>query len=357
MTFTSPIHNPTLFGHDEAMRHIADAYKSGRMHHAWLISGMEGIGKMTLAYHIARYVLSHGTSDIGNLDFQHPVSKLIAAEAHPDMIVVSRATDEKTGELRNVIVVDDVLRISSFLHKTSTHGGWRVVIIDEAHTLNRFGQNALLKILEEPPSRTLILITVTTPGALLPTIRSRCRVLSLAPLDTPHMRTILKQAQPDLTPEAMDHLIRLAAGSVGFALKILRTETLPLYDELIALLEAPKQDIVRLHKLSDQIARKADAESFDVLTTLLVDYLRRLVHTQALKESHSYRLEKLLPLWDKVQSTFSMADTANLDRKLAFLNARHELRIPSEADLLCDDPHFLCKRCPPHWTCLYVCGL
>ena len=174
------------------MRQMAEAFASGRMHHAWLIAGIEGIGKTTLAYHIAQHVLSGGENKIGKLDMNHRVAKLVMAEAHPDMLVIRRAADEKTGELRNVIVVDDALRIASFLHKTATHGGWRVVIIDEAHTLNRHGQNAILKILEEPPAR--VLITVTTPGALLPTIRSRCRVLPLAPLDTKHMKTILTRS-------------------------------------------------------------------------------------------------------------------------------------------------------------------
>ncbi len=328
MSELHPAHNPTLIGHDEALQQAGEAFTSGRMHHAWLITGIEGIGKTTLAYHIAHHVLSGGQNALGKIDMNHRVAKLITAEAHPDMLVVRRATDEKTGELRNVIVVDDALRIASFLHKTSTHGGWRVVLIDEAHTMNRHGQNAILKILEEPPARVLILITAATPGGLLPTIRSRCRILQLAPLDDKHMKTVLARSGPDLSPDDIERLIRLSGGSIGFALKIIRTETLPLYTELLDLIAAmPKLDIARLHKLADQIARKTDAESFDVIRTLLIDYLRQSVRTQAIHASGP--VNRKLELWDKVRETFAVADAANLDRKLAFINAVSDIRAAS----------------------------
>ncbi|MFY9288912.1 MAG: DNA polymerase III subunit delta' [Alphaproteobacteria bacterium] len=314
-----------LIGHDEALRQVGDAFAGSRMHHAWLISGIEGIGKATFAYHIAHHVLSGGENKLGKLDMNHRVAKLVSAEAHPDMLIVRRAMDEKTGELRNVIVVDDVLKVANFLHKTSTHGGWRVVVIDEAHALNRHGQNAILKILEEPPARVLILITVTTPGSLLPTIRSRCRLLSLNPLNDAHLRIILMRSGPDLSPEEMQRLLTLSGGSVGFALKILRTETLPLYEEMLALLsDMPKLDITRLHKLTDQISRKADAESFDVLRALMIEHVRIVAREQAL--SGNARAGQSLQVWDRVQSIFASADHANLDRKLAFINVMNEIK-------------------------------
>ena len=242
------------------------------------------------------------------------------------MLIIRRAIDEKTGELRNVIVVDDALKIASFLHKTSTHGGWRVVIIDEAHRLNRFGMNAILKILEEPPPRTLILMTVTTPGALLPTIRSRCRVLQLNPLTDQHMRTILMRTKSDLDTNNADRLIKLSGGSVGFAFKILESQTMPLYDEMLSIIgTTSKLDFIRLHKLADQISRKSDADSFDVLTTLLTRHLRQIIKDQALTDTKAGRLERKIQLWDKTCTTFAMAETGNLDRKLAFINAINDI--------------------------------
>lgn len=326
MSELNPVHNPHLVGHDDAMRQIAEAFASGRMHHAWMIAGIEGIGKMTLAYHIAQHVLSAGQNTLGKLDMNHRVAKLIAAEAHPDMLVVRRATDEKTGELRNVIVVDDALKIANFLHKTSTHGGWRVVILDEAHTLNRHGQNAILKILEEPPARVLILITVTSPGALLPTIRSRCRVLQLAPLDASHMHDILRRSVPDISADDTMKLIGLSQGSIGFALKILHTETLPLFEELMLLMNQSKLDTPRLHKLADQISRKADTDSFEVIRTLLIEHLRQSARELALAGENTPALDNKLQLWERVRGTFATADASNLDRKLALINVMNDVR-------------------------------
>jgi len=314
-----------LIGHDEALRQATEAFASGRMHHAWLIAGIEGIGKMTLAMHIAHHVLANGTGKPGQINPNDRLAKLIAAEAHPDMLVLRRAADEKTGELRKAIVVDDALKVGAFLRKTATHGGWRVVVVDEAHTMNRNAQNAILKILEEPPTQALILMTVTTPGALLPTIRSRCRVVNLAPLDDAHIKTILRRAQPDLMPHDMQRLIELSGGSVGFALKILRTEVLALYDELLAIITAPTTDIVRLHKLADQISRKADSESYEVIVMLLSEYLRQAVRAEAIAGAGRGALERRLRLWDKTRGIFAQAETANLDRKLAFINAMSDI--------------------------------
>ncbi len=243
------------------------------------------------------------------------------------MLVIRRGVDEKTGEPRKVITVEDVLKIANFLHKTSTHGGWRVVIIDEAHLLNRNGQNAVLKILEEPPSRTLILITVTTPGVLLPTIRSRCRVLPLAPLDEKQMKTILRRTAPTLSEDDLSHLITLSGGSVGFALKVAGTDMLPLFEEIEGMLSPTKPlDLSRLHKIAEKIAPKSEADSYDVMTTLLVNSLSYAVRQAAVGQGASPQLEQKMQLWEKVGASFSLADNANLDRKLAFINAVNDIR-------------------------------
>ncbi len=341
MSYPSPSHNPVLIGHDEALRQVQAVYDSGRMHHAWLVTGVEGIGKATLAYHIAHYVLSGGVNKLGRLDMQHPAARLVAEEAHPDLFVLRRPTDEKTGELKNTIAVEDARKLAPFMRLTASHGGWRVALIDEAQALNRHSQNAILKVIEEPPQRCLIVVTVTTPGVLLPTIRSRCRVLPLQPLDDAAMRTVLARCGAEAGGEAeTDALLRHSGGSVGFALKVLQTECLPLYRDLLALLQnLPALDMARLHQLADKVGRKADADSFAVLTQLLMATLRRAVHAQAtggglLAEEAAFagrlaqgrQLDRTLQLWDKVGQIFAMADYANLDRKLAFINAITEIR-------------------------------
>jgi DNA polymerase III subunit delta' len=322
---TEPTLPFVVVGHANALREVRESYDSGRMPHAWLIAGIEGIGKAALAKHIAQFVLANGDSEP---DSQNRAAKLVAAETHPDLLIIRRAADEKTGALRNVIPVDDVLKVSLFFHKTATHGGWRVVIIDEAHMLNRHGQNAILKIVEEPPPRALILITVTTPGVLLPTIRSRCRVLQLSPLGPEDMRALLKTTAPQASPEDVNAVINLSGGSIGFALKILRAEALPLYRDMLGILDAmPQLDVARLHKLADQIARKADAESFDVLSTLLIERLRAATHHEAQRGGESGgRVDIALQLWDKTRATFTTAEVGNLDRKLAFINVMSDIR-------------------------------
>ncbi len=311
-------------GHADALREFRESFRSGRMPHAWLIAGIEGIGKAALAKHIAQYVLTNGESELGKPDPGRRAAKLVEAETHPDLLIIRRMADEKTGLMRDTIPVEVVRKIPVFLHKTSGEGGWRVVIVDEAHALNRNGQNAILKIIEEPPPRTLILLTVTTPGVLLPTIRSRARALELSPLRPAEMKELLQTIAPEAAPQEVDAVIDLSGGSIGFALKILRTETLPLYREMLGILDAmPQMDIARVHKLADQIARKADAESFDVIKSLLLERLREGVMAEADKNGNP---RNTLELLDKTRSTFAAAEFANLDRKLAFVNAMSDIR-------------------------------
>jgi DNA polymerase-3 subunit delta' len=318
--------NVPFIGHTNALREVQQAFASGRMPHAWLIAGIEGIGKAALAKHIAQFVLANGTSELGKLDPQHPVARLVEAETHPDLLIIRRQTDEKTGALKGVIPVEELLKVAPFFHKTATHGGWRVVIIDEAHALNRHGQNAILKIVEEPPPRTLILLTVTTPGVLLPTIRSRARVLELFPLSMEDMRTLLKATAPQSSPEDITAVIDLSGGSLGFALKILRAGVLPLYREMLGILDGmPQLDIPSLHKLADKIAKKADTEGFEALTALLIERLRQAAHNEA-KRHPGGRVDTALQVYDKTKATLASAESANLDRKLAFINAMCDIR-------------------------------
>ncbi len=319
----TPIH---FVGHANALREIHEAYASGRMPHAWLITGIEGIGKAALAKHIAEYVLSNGEGELGKPNPNSPTARLVEADTHPDLLIIRRERDEKTGVLANIIPVEEVSKVAPFFHKTAAHSGWRVVIIDEAHTLNRYGQNAILKIVEEPPRNALILLTATTPGVLLPTIRSRTRLLELAPLGMDEMRILLRATAPNASPEDVTAVIDLSGGSVGFALKILRSETLPLYREMLSMLEAmPQLDTASLHKLADKIAKKADSEAFEALSALLIERLRSAAHNEANRHPQG-RVDTALAIWDKTRATFAAAETSALDRKLAFIAAMTDIR-------------------------------
>src|SRR5476651_414688 len=183
MSAPEPRANPILLGHEAAERTLLDAMHFGRMHHAWLITGPEGIGKATLAFRFARRLLAGlGGGDSLALDPFHPVFRRIVAGGHADMLTIERAYDEKTKRLKRDIAVQDVRAINAFMALTPAEGGWRVAVVDGAEDLNQASANALLKILEEPPSRAVLILVCSAPGRLPPTVRSRCRHLRLSPL-------------------------------------------------------------------------------------------------------------------------------------------------------------------------------
>src|SRR5271169_1750093 len=194
-----PRANPLLLGHEAAEATLLEAMRSGRMHHAWLITGPDGVGKATLAFRFARRLLAGmPDGDTLALDPAHPVFRRVAAGSHADLLTVERAYDDKRKRMRTQIAVDDVRRISSFMSLTPAEGGWRVVVVDGAEELNQASANALLKILEEPPRRAILLLVCGAPGRLLPTIRSRCRRLRLDPLGPGAMERLLAAYLPNL---------------------------------------------------------------------------------------------------------------------------------------------------------------
>src|SRR3979411_1676845 len=185
-----PRETHAFYGHAEAEQKLLADYRSGRIAHAWLIAGPAGIGKATLAYRMARFVLAHpdpGTPAVQratslHIDADHPVARRIAAQGHGDLLVLERTVNEKTNKLRQDIQVDDVRRTVTFFGSTAGEGGWRGAIVDADDELNREGANALLKILEEPPLRAVLVLVSHSAARVLPTIRSRCRPLALRPL-------------------------------------------------------------------------------------------------------------------------------------------------------------------------------
>ena len=207
------------------------------MPHAWLIGGPPGIGKATLAYRFARFVLAHpdphGAGGAGGgslaLDPEQPVARRMAAQAQGDLLVLERVVNEQTGKLYTVIRVDDVRRSVSFFGSTAGEGGWRIAIVDAVDDLQREGANALLKVLEEPPERAMLLLVSHAPGRELPTIRSRCRRLLLRPLAADDVARAVAAATGRAADDPQLREAAAAAdGSVGRALALLDSETLAL---------------------------------------------------------------------------------------------------------------------------------
>ena len=261
MTAPDPRANPHLVGHAAAEAALAEAVRAGRLHHAWLITGPPGIGKATLAFRFARRLLAGGAGDDLFLPESHPVFRRVAAGTHADLLTIEREWDPKRKKLRGEIVVADARGIPEFLHLTPAEGGWRVVVVDGAEDLNQQAANAVLKMLEEPPPRTVLLLACAAPGRLLPTIRSRCRRLRLSPLTDAEVAALLDRYQPGLDPA------RRSRSGDGVKLAGLVSEVLE---------NLPRLDTGRAHGVADALGRDDEAFStfMDMLRTAVAAAVR-----------------------------------------------------------------------------------
>jgi DNA polymerase III subunit delta' len=342
----SPRTTTELLGHDSAERAFLDAWNSGRLAHAWLICGPRGIGKATLAYRIARFVLAGGGEGGGlfggapeslAIGPEHPVFRRVASGGHADFKVVERGwTDDKKTRLKTEITVDEVRDVGAFLSLTPAEGGWRVVIVDAADEMNRSSANAILKVLEEPPRNALMLLVSHSPGRLLPTIRSRCRRLTLRPLPDSAVVDLLARLRPDLAEADARAIARLAEGSIGKALALDAEGGLELYREMVVLLSGlPRLAIAPLHAFGDKVAR--GDQSFRTVSELFNWWLVRaatqtgrtasgdeVVAGEGALQRRLVERAGLAPwidVWEKTSHLFERADAVNLDRKQVVLNA------------------------------------
>ena len=326
MTPPDPRENPLLFGHTAAQTQILEAMLGGRMHHAWLITGAPGIGKATLAYRFARRLLAGiRPGDTLALEAASPVFRRIAVGSHADLLTVEREWDDKKSRLRGEIVVDDARAVSAFLRLTPAEGGWRVVVIDGAEHMNRNAANAVLKMLEEPPPRAVLLLTCAAPGRLLPTIRSRCRRLALAPLSPAEMDAALAEYLPATPPAERTHLAELAAGSPGRALLLAEDKGLQLAALAAEVLDnVPGLPKLRAFAIAEQLGGRAE-DRFTPFMTLLRDALADTVRRAA--RGTPERLATLRPLaewaemWQSLTHIQDETERLNLDRRQALLSS------------------------------------
>ncbi|WP_163846458.1 DNA polymerase III subunit delta' [Pseudooceanicola aestuarii] len=291
-----PRETPVIHGQDAAQAEFLDAFASGRLHHGWMLTGPRGTGKATLAWAIARFLLSTPDPDQDgglfgdapppapdslHIPADHPVARRMTAGAEPGLFVLRRGWNDQTKRLRAEITVEEARKLKSFLSLSAADGGRRVVIVDAADELNTSAANALLKLLEEPPARTTLLLVAHNPSGLLPTIRSRCRVLRLSPLTPADMAAALDQAgiaAQDTTPA----LSALAAGSVGEAVRLANLDGLKIYAEVMALLGSlPRLDRARALALAEASAQRGAEDRRAMLHVLIERALSRLARSGA----------------------------------------------------------------------------
>jgi DNA polymerase-3 subunit delta' len=309
-----------LFGHAEAEQALLAAYKSGRMPHAWLIGGEPGIGKATLAFRFARFVLAHPDPQAPAVqqavslavDPGNRIARRIAAQAQGDLLTLERITNEQTGRLYTVIRVDDVRRTVSFFGSTPSEGGWRIAIVDAVDDLAREGANALLKVLEEPPARALLLLVSHTPGRELPTIRSRCRRLLLRPLAAADVARAVAAATGRAADDPqLREAAAAAEGSVARALALIDGETQALRQRVLDLFaQLPDPDPRALHALGEALGG-SDPRTLAAFIDLVNGWLSaRLAGGGALAQ-----MERVAQAWESVNRAAADAETYNLERK------------------------------------------
>ena len=280
-----PCETEYLFGHDAACAQVLEAFNGDRMHHAWMLTGPKGIGKASLAYHIARFLLAtepprdslFGTPPLTTSLFvpaDHPVASRIRAGSEPGLCILRRPLDDKTSKLKTVIPVDTVRELRRFFSLSAGGNGRRVVIVDCTDEMNANAANALLKVLEEPPQDAVLLLVTHQPSRILPTIRSRCRTLACTPLSPEDLQHAFAQALPEQTFDP--GLTALVAGSVGQAAKLSITGGADTYGAIVSLCHGlPQLDRSALLKLANSTGRASDGK-LEQLLDLLDLFLARL---------------------------------------------------------------------------------
>lgn len=324
-----------LIGHAGTEKALLDAYRSERLHHAWILGGPKGIGKATLAFRLAQFVISHPdrfgpeVAAAQNLAIanDHPVVRQLKAGGHPNILHLRRPWDEKSKRFKADLPVDEVRRTVSFFGTTASAKAWRICIVDAADDMNISSANALLKILEEPPERCLFLVLSHAPGRLLPTIRSRCRRLDLDPLSADEISFGLKELAPDQVPGEKDlrEIAQTADGSLRSAITLLSGDGLAIARGLRQLADNARQlDLAAVHALGDLVAARGQTDNWENFQHVLQIWLHERMHRDlktGVRDAYKY-----IEIWEKTNQAVKDAEALNLDRKQVVLDFFFALR-------------------------------
>ncbi len=350
---THPVVTPGFFGHEAEIRFIEQALISGRFHHGWIFSGPRGVGKATLAYHLARVMLHRGPGELdgsGLLALSETIrsektGRLIAQFAHPDMRVLRRSYDQKKKNFSSFIRIDEMRASKEMLSTTASMGGYRLVLIDRAEDMNEASSNALLKMLEEPPSKTMFVLITNSPGQIPVTVRSRCQMLKFHGLDFEAFQQALNgQFEGAEVPLPADidwqDLWHLADGSPRAGFELITGDGLKFYKTLVHIFEGlPVLDGRLLDQFIDGVLKDRTGKSFTQAQQMLEDMLHRLIRgsaTGALLSAREARLkdhmiksgtiDQWVMLWDTLLKKSLERDEYNLDKKTHLLTSFFALR-------------------------------
>ncbi|MBQ8464643.1 MAG: DNA polymerase III subunit delta' [Alphaproteobacteria bacterium] len=333
-----PKNNTFLLGQEKAEKILLEAYRNNSMHNSWLFYGIEGIGKATLAYRFARFLLAaddHKKESYTSLEIaeNNPVYKLVVNNAHPDLKIIERdytdtdkrkilkaikdgealSDDELKGLKKSAVIkVDEVRTINEFLSKKSADNHWRVVIIDSIDDMNVASANAVLKILEEPPAKSILILISHNPGRLLPTIKSRCAKLQLAPLDDKIVASLLRRYRPELSEKEISGLTAISSGSIGKALVYADNKALQYYEDLCKIGCAKEK-----FKLSELLSFCDAAAKDESVYALVQELIFKFISDNIANSTHT---EALADVWEKTLKIFDETERLNLDKKQVLVN-------------------------------------
>ncbi|MDP4822537.1 MAG: DNA polymerase III subunit delta' [Aestuariivirgaceae bacterium] len=325
----TPIHprkRLSLIGHEDAEAKLRAAYASQRMHHAWMITGPRGIGKATLAYRFARFILRYPNPEQlppGNslaVPGEDLVARWVASSGHPDMITVERAYEAK--KLRIETSVTEARRAESFFERTAAEGGYRICAIDSADDLSIGAANALLKTIEEPPSKSLFLIVTHSPGKVLRTLRSRCIRLDLSPLTPSQVAQVVREVGDEDAPRGaeLDELAVLAGGSPGRALELSGSIGAKAFQSFLTLAaKLPRLDSIKRFDIAEQLTGRAQDSDFTLFCELLGQWVADTARRSAMENRVS------AGAWAEahvqIAHSIRVANALNLDRRQVILEA------------------------------------
>jgi len=344
-----------LHGHENAEALLLRAHQSGRLPHAWMISGPRGIGKATLAYRFARYLQADAAAQSGGLfgddvppismaiSLDNPAFQQIAGQGHPGVVTVSRSMNEKTKKRRAEIVVDDVRKMQGMFAMTSAQDSWRIAIVDAADEMTRQAANALLKLLEEPPARSLLLLVAHAPGQVLTTIRSRCQHLKLRALDAPDLAAVLAAREIDMPAGQGDLIAVLSEGRPGHAINLMEGGGVDLYHMVRDLMAGGRRiDMRGVHALGDKVAKAGADDVFRLFIELFEGFLFRLIRYASGAgegdvaipgESELFAalagataLDQWIEVWENSRQLFNRTMAVNLDKKQAVIIAFNDVQ-------------------------------
>jgi DNA polymerase-3 subunit delta' len=323
----TPQQSETVLGHEAALNRLFETYRSGRMHHAWLLTGPQGIGKATLALTFAKFLFSfpdrNGLPDQFDASLiSSDIHRQVAQGAHPQLLHLTRPWDDKTKRFKTQLSVEEIRRTQGFYGMTAGAGGWRITIVDAVDDMNASAANALLKILEEPPKKALFFVLNHATGRPLATIRSRCQQLAISPLADDQVMKVLTHLGVQASDNDKARAVALAEGSARRAVQLLESAILKDYGLFETMMERGATgaggDWAAAHKIADNLSRRGQEDAYHLFGDLVAAWMGAQVRLK--QQSALSELAGWADLWDKANRSSTLADAFNLDKKQVILS-------------------------------------